>query len=621
MRFDDIQPLDEAPKKPPGGAAAFGQMGNTLSGANKSKSSTGGTITRTPTGLVHTAKPGAGKPKPTPKPRPKPGAGKPKPAPKPGVPPAAGSANTDELTKAWIQYLKNNQIVALQSDPKTGKLTYKKKVTTDNLSQFLQSETSYDKGTINNVIQSVITGTPLPPAPKPGAPAPTPAPKPGVPPKPGAPAPTPAPKPGAPAPAPKPGAPAQAPKPGAPAPTPAPKPKSKEEIAKDLRKQEMMKLTRGRGLVRDGDKLKATVEDPDDPTGETDINLEYDEDYNLLNKSKRNNVTGEKIPESSFSSYLPKSLRKNIIEAIVDKPTEVKEKDVQSIFSTLLSQAPSGASAEEPAAAPTEPAPDDDAADAKEFGNPGERTPEQNAAFIAAQKQKKNAPYGFNTETGQPNPAPEDAEKKAADVAKLKNLIGTGMTPAQRKELWTSLKGTALSESGVDRREAIQILKYAAKIKHTIKLEDLQASWSKAGYPTDLDEIAKILNKAGFGRTDIKDIFDEVIGDDGSEDYEDEESGPSPTIIKIIDYINKNGIKDDILAYMEEEFGDELNAPEPEKKGWFDKVKDFGKRIFTREATVKEIEQIFTKILLKERTELPMRIKEQEQRSLGRKRK
>ena len=242
--------------------------------------------------------------------------------------------------------------------------------------------------------------------------------------------------------------------------------------------------------MRDGDKLKATVEDPDDPTGETDINLEYDEDYNLLNKSKRNNVTGEKIPESSFSSYLPKSLRKNIIEAIVDKPTEVKEKDVQSIFSTLLSQAPSGASAEEPAAAPTEPAPDDDAADAKEFGNPGERTPEQNAAFIAAQKQKKNAPYGFNTETGQPNPAPEDAEKKAADVAKLKNLIGTGMTPAQRKELWTSLKGTALSESGVDRREAIQILKYAAKIKHTIKLEDLQASWSKAGYPTDLDEMA-----------------------------------------------------------------------------------------------------------------------------------
>ena len=586
MRFDDIQPLDEAPKKPAGGAGAFGQMGNTLSGANKSKSSTGGTITRTPTGLVHTAKPGADKPKPTPK---------------PGVPPAAGSANTDELTKAWIQYLKNNQIVALQSDPKTGKLTYKKKVTTDNLSQFLQSETSYDKGTINNVIQSVITGTPLPPAPKPGAPAPTPAPKPGVPPKPGAPATTPAPKPGAPAttPAPKPGAPAQAPKPGAPAQAPkpgapattpapkpgapaqapkpgapaqAPKPKSKEEIAKDLRKQEMMKLTRGRGLVRDGDKLKATVEDPDDPTGETDINLEYDEDYNLLNKSKRNNVTGEKIPESSFSSYLPKSLRKNIIEAIVDKPTEVKEKDVQSIFSTLLSQAPSGASAEEPAAAPTE-------------------------------------------------PAPEDAEKKAADVAKLKNLIGTGMTPAQRKELWTSLKGTALSESGVDRREAIQILKYAAKIKHTIKLEDLQASWSKAGYPTDLDEIAKILNKAGFGRTDIKDIFDEVIGDDGSEDYEDEESGPSPTIIKIIDYINKNGIKDDILAYMEEEFGDELNAPEPEKKGWFDKVKDFGKRIFTREATVKEIEQIFTKILLKERTELPMRIKEQEQRSLGRKRK
>jgi hypothetical protein len=41
------------------GASAFGQMANTLSGANASKSSTGGTTTKTPTGLVHTAKPQA----------------------------------------------------------------------------------------------------------------------------------------------------------------------------------------------------------------------------------------------------------------------------------------------------------------------------------------------------------------------------------------------------------------------------------------------------------------------------------------------------------------------------------------------------------------------------------
>jgi hypothetical protein len=44
------------------GQNAFGQMSQTLSGANKSTSSTGGTTTKTPTGLVHTAKAAAAAP-------------------------------------------------------------------------------------------------------------------------------------------------------------------------------------------------------------------------------------------------------------------------------------------------------------------------------------------------------------------------------------------------------------------------------------------------------------------------------------------------------------------------------------------------------------------------------
>ena len=40
---------------PAAGNSAFGQMAGQLSGSNKSKSSTGGTTTKTPTGLVHTA--------------------------------------------------------------------------------------------------------------------------------------------------------------------------------------------------------------------------------------------------------------------------------------------------------------------------------------------------------------------------------------------------------------------------------------------------------------------------------------------------------------------------------------------------------------------------------------
>lgn len=44
------------------GQNAFGQMSQTLSGANKSTSSTGGTTTKTPTGLVHTTKSAAAAP-------------------------------------------------------------------------------------------------------------------------------------------------------------------------------------------------------------------------------------------------------------------------------------------------------------------------------------------------------------------------------------------------------------------------------------------------------------------------------------------------------------------------------------------------------------------------------
>ena len=53
-----------APEAPTNaGNSAFGQMANQLSGANKNTSSTGGTTTQTPTGLVHTAKPKVVKPR------------------------------------------------------------------------------------------------------------------------------------------------------------------------------------------------------------------------------------------------------------------------------------------------------------------------------------------------------------------------------------------------------------------------------------------------------------------------------------------------------------------------------------------------------------------------------
>ena len=60
------------------------------------------------------------------------------------------------LTRDWIQYLKNNQIAALQSDPKSGKLNYKKPVTTSDVVDFLQNGTDYDDEKINQAIDRVV---------------------------------------------------------------------------------------------------------------------------------------------------------------------------------------------------------------------------------------------------------------------------------------------------------------------------------------------------------------------------------------------------------------------------------------------------------------------------------
>ena len=137
MRLDDISQLKEAVRAP-AGAGAFGQMANTLGGANKTKSSTGGTTTRTQTGLTHTANPSNPNNQQVKQPTP-------------------AKSNTTEITKEWIQYLKNARIIEINSNPKTGAVIYRRTPTTDDLSKFLLAKTDYDKETISNAIQSVIS--------------------------------------------------------------------------------------------------------------------------------------------------------------------------------------------------------------------------------------------------------------------------------------------------------------------------------------------------------------------------------------------------------------------------------------------------------------------------------
>lgn len=59
-----------------------------------------------------------------------------------------------ELIKKWIQYLKNNQIVSMQSDP-SGRLKYAKKVTSADVKHFLQVEGNFSDEDIDKAIASV----------------------------------------------------------------------------------------------------------------------------------------------------------------------------------------------------------------------------------------------------------------------------------------------------------------------------------------------------------------------------------------------------------------------------------------------------------------------------------
>lgn len=60
------------------------------------------------------------------------------------------------LIKTWIQYLKNNQIVSLKSDPNSSQLKYRRPVTSEDVLKFLNSTSNFDEKTINSAIQAVL---------------------------------------------------------------------------------------------------------------------------------------------------------------------------------------------------------------------------------------------------------------------------------------------------------------------------------------------------------------------------------------------------------------------------------------------------------------------------------
>lgn len=59
------------------------------------------------------------------------------------------------LTKLWIRYLKNNQIAAMQSNPKSGRLNYRRPVTVDDVADFLNVESDFTPDEVDSAIKQV----------------------------------------------------------------------------------------------------------------------------------------------------------------------------------------------------------------------------------------------------------------------------------------------------------------------------------------------------------------------------------------------------------------------------------------------------------------------------------
>lgn len=60
------------------------------------------------------------------------------------------------LAREWIQYLRNNQIVAMKSDPATQKLVYRKPVFTDDLLRFLECKCDLEPGVAESLVSKVV---------------------------------------------------------------------------------------------------------------------------------------------------------------------------------------------------------------------------------------------------------------------------------------------------------------------------------------------------------------------------------------------------------------------------------------------------------------------------------
>ena len=423
--------------------------------------------------------------------------------------------DTKSLTKEWINYLRNNQIISGQPDP-SGQLKYKKKITPDIVSRFCELKTDLDEQTISDAIQQVITK-------KTGN---------------------------------------------------QPEPDQEQEREK----------AGAAAFGQMGKQLGARSPQPTQPTNEA---APLSQNPAAIRKREQRAATAQ-ASKAGVGAFGQMGKQLGAASAEEPKAVEFNEKDIAALFDILAAKDPAAAQAAAPAqAAPADP---------------------------AAEKQDK--------------------------IKRLKRLVRDEMTPEQRRALWRALNESVIFEAQIEPADVKAVFKDAYKLrdastkgfkgamntglgkinkglrKDKIDINDLQQAWKDAGYPDDTRDIEQLLKAQGFGQSEIQKIFSNTFGDNTSHEAD---SMSSPASIKIADYAKNNGLKDELVAFMQQEFGQELGITKD--RGLVGKAMDYGKKIFGRKATTEEVRQIFTVIVNEDRTERHLLIREEEQRLLGRSRK
>jgi hypothetical protein len=137
--------------------------------------------------------------------------------------------------------------------------------------------------------------------------------------------------------------------------------------------------------------------------------------------------------------------------------------------------------------------------------------------------------------------------------------------------------------------------------KDKIEVKDLQQAWQKAGYPDDVRDIEHILRDFGFDDKEIHTVMTGAFGQNDDGEYN--QPIASPAVQKIADYAKKAGLAQDLVAFMQKEYGFKES------------------HTYEGKVVVEDVRKIFDAIVHEERRALPQIIKDNEIRQLGRNKK